>query len=199
MVIYSNSRLILTFGLTIVAGASWFCAHLDSSWAGTSFNIVELVLAVGFACSYIGLVASIVLEALEAGALTSAAKAATISGCMHFVRLFGGQVGVAAMTWFLSFRQKFHSNMLGLRVETGSWLTDERIRMLSGGVQPASTGPEEALSRAVRLLDQQVRAQAYTMAIADGFILIGWIVVAYLLLMLLLRPAKFSFKALSKM
>ena len=32
------------------------------------------------------------------------------------------------------------------------------------------------------------------MAIADGFILIGWMVVAYLLLMLFLRPGKISFK-----
>jgi MFS transporter, DHA2 family, multidrug resistance protein len=199
LVIYTNSRLILTFGLTIVAAACWFCAHLDSSWAGTSFLIVELVLAAGLACTYIGLVGSIVLEGLQVGALTSATKAATFSGFMHFIRLFGGEVGVAAMTRFLSLRQKFHSNMLGLHVETGSWLTDERIRMLSGGVLPASTGPEEALSRAVRVLEQQVRAQAYTMAVADGFILIGWMVVAYLLLMLLLRPAKISFKDIRRM
>jgi MFS transporter, DHA2 family, multidrug resistance protein len=144
-------------------------------------------------------VGSIVLEAVEVGALTSATKAATFSGFMHFIRLFGGEVGVAAMTRFLSLRQKFHSNMLGLHVEPGSWLTDERIRMLSGGVLPASTGQEEALSRAVRLLDQQVRAQAYTMATADGFILIGWMVVAYLLLMLLLRPAKISYKDIRRM
>jgi DHA2 family multidrug resistance protein len=103
------------------------------------------------------------------------------------------------MTRFLSLRQKFHSNMLGLHVETGSWLTDERIRMLSGGFLPQSTGAEEAQVRAVRLLDQQVRAQAYTMATADAFILIGWMVVAYLLLMLLLRPAKFSFKQIRSM
>src|SRR5215471_6237917 len=71
MVIYGNSRLILTLGLTTVAAATWFCAHLDSSWAGTSFLIAELVLAAGLACTYIGLVGSIVLEGLEAGALTS--------------------------------------------------------------------------------------------------------------------------------
>jgi len=199
MVIYSNSRLILTFGLTIVAAACWFCAHLDSSWAGTSFDIVELSLAVGLACTYIGLVGSIVLEGLEAGALTSAVKAATFSGFMHFIRIFGGEVGSAAMTRFVSLREKFHSNMLGLHVDKGSWLTDERIRMLSGAMLPASTGSGEALSRGVTLLGQQVRAQAYTLATADGFVLIAWMVVAYLLLMLLLRPAKISFKDIRSM
>jgi DHA2 family multidrug resistance protein len=199
MVIYTNSRLILVLGLTIVAVASWFSAHLDSSWAGNSFEMLELLLAVGFGCTFIGLVSSIVLEALEAGALTSPTKAATFSGFMHFIRIFGGQVGAVAMARFISLREKFHSNMLGLNVERGNWLTDERIQMLRGGMLPVSTGPEEALSRAIKLLSQQVRAQAYTMAIADGFILIGWMVVAYLLLMLLLRPPKISFKDIRSM
>src|SRR5215831_14942195 len=127
MVIYSNSRLILTLGLTIVAAASWFCAHLDSSWAGSSFLIAELALAAGLACTYIGLVGSIVLEGLEAGALTSPTKAATFSGFMHFIRIFGGQVGAVAMARFISLREKFHSNLLGLNVERGNWLTDNRI------------------------------------------------------------------------
>jgi MFS transporter, DHA2 family, multidrug resistance protein len=199
MIIYSNSRLILTLGLTIAAVACWFCAHLDTSWAGNSFEIVELVLAVGFACTYVGLVSSIVLEALEAGALTSAANAATFSGFMHFVRIFGGQIGVAIMTRFLTVRERFHSNMLGLHVDVGSWLSGERLRMLTGALLPGSTGLVEAQERAAEILNQQVRAQAYTLASADAFILIGWMVVAYLLLMLFLRPNKISFKALRNM
>jgi DHA2 family multidrug resistance protein len=199
IVIHTNSRLILALGLTIVAVGCWICAHVDTSWAGFSFEKVELLLSAGFACSYIGLVSSIVLEGLEAGALTSAANAATFSGFMHFIRLFGGQVGVAVMTHFISVREKFHSNLLGLHVQAGSWLTDERVRMLSGGVLPESMGPEEAQYRAVGILGQQVRAQAYTLAIADGFILIGWIVVGYLLMMLLLRPGKVNYKDLRNM
>jgi DHA2 family multidrug resistance protein len=199
LVIHANSRLILTLGLTIAAVAGWICAHLDTSWAGTSFETVELVLAAGFACTYVGLVSSIVLEGLEAGALASATNAATFSGLMHFIRIFGGQVGVAVMTRFLTVREQFHSNLLGLHVEIGSWLTDERVRMLTGGLLPGSTGFEEAQERAVEILSQQVRAQAYTLATADGFILIGWMVVAYLLLMLFLRPVKFSYKDLRSM
>jgi DHA2 family multidrug resistance protein len=199
IVIHTHSRLILALGLTTVAIGCWAFAHLDTSWAGNSFEIVELLLACGFACSFIGLIASLVLQALEAGALTSAANAATYSGFMHFIRLFGGQVGVAVMTHFIAVREKFHSNLLGLHVEAGSWLSDERLRMLTAGMLPASTGPEEAQYRAVGILNQQVRAQAYTMAISDGFILIGWMVVAYLLLMLFLRPGKLTYKDLRNM
>jgi DHA2 family multidrug resistance protein len=198
-VIHTNSRLILAFGLTIIAVTSWMCAHVDSAWAGTSFETIELFLAIGIAGAYIGLVGSIVLEGLGAGALTSASKAATFSGFMHFIRIFGGQVGVAAMTRFVTVRERFHSNLLGLGVQAGDWLTDERLRMLAAKVSPDSSGPEEAQFRAIGLLSQHVRAQAYTLAVADAFLLIGWVVVAYLLLMLFLRPARISFKDLRNM
>jgi DHA2 family multidrug resistance protein len=199
VVIYTTSRLTLALGLTVVGIGCWVCAHLDTSWAGSSFETVELLLAAGFGCSYVGLVSSIVLEGLEAGALASVANAATFSGVFHFIRIFGGQAGVAVMTHFISVREKFHSNLLGLHVDGGSWLTDERVRMLSGGLLSASTGSEEAQHRAISILDQQVRAQAYTLATSDGFILVGWTVVAYLLLMLFLRPAQISYRDLRKM
>ena len=199
MVIYTHSRMILALGLTIVAVVCWVCAHLDSSWAGNAFEAAELLLAAGFACSYVGLVGSLVLEGLEAGALTSATNAATYSGFIHFIRLFGGQVGVATMTRLLSVREKFHSNLLGLHIQSGGWLPDERVRMLSAALLPGSMGPEEAQYRAADILGQQVRAQAYTMAIADGFILIAWMVVAYLLLMLFLRPGRLNFRDLRSM
>ena len=199
IVIHTNSRLILTLGLTIAAVACWIYSRLDTSWAGSSFKMVELLLSTGLACSYIGLVSSIVLEGLEAGALTSAAYAATFSGFMHFIRIFGGQVGVAPMGRFISLREKFHSNLLGLHLQTGDWLTDERLRLLSGGLAPESAGPEEAHSRALAVLTQQVRAQAYTMAIADAFLLIGWMSAAYMLLMLFLRPGRISYMDLRNM
>jgi DHA2 family multidrug resistance protein len=144
-------------------------------------------------------VGSIVLEALEAGALKSMANAATLSGFMHFIRIFGGQIGVAIMTRFITVREQFHSNLLGLHVQFGSWLTDERLRMLAGGLFPGSTGLDESQARAVGLLSRQVRAQAYTMATSDGFVLIGWVAVAYMLLMLFLRPGKITYNDLRKM
>jgi DHA2 family multidrug resistance protein len=103
------------------------------------------------------------------------------------------------MTWFLTSREKFHSNLLGLNVAAGDWLAGQRIRMLSAKVLAGSTGPEEARLRAIGILSGQVRAQAYTMSVADGFVLIAWMVVGYLLLMVFLRPAKIGFRQLRNM
>jgi DHA2 family multidrug resistance protein len=199
LAIYTTSRMTLALGLTLVAVASWICSHVDTAWAANNFEPVELLLALGLAASYVGLVSSIVLEALESGVLTSAALAATFSGFMHFIRLFGGQVGTAVMTRIITVREQFHDNALGLHVQVGSWLTDERVRALTAGLFSPSTSSDEAQSRAVGLLSQQVRAQAYTMAISDGFVIICWMIVMYLLLLLLLKPAKFSYQDLRKM
>lgn len=199
LTIYTNSRMTLALGLTLVAVASWICSHVDPAWAANNFEPVELLLALGLAASYVGLVSSIVLQALESGALTSVANAATFSGFMHLIRLFGGQVGTSVMTRMITVRERFHDNALGLHVQAGDWLTDERVRALSAGLFPHSTGSDEAQFRAIGILSQQMRAQAYTMAISDGFVVIGWMVVVYLLLLLLLKPAKFSFQDLRKM
>ena len=103
------------------------------------------------------------------------------------------------MTRVISVRERFHSNLLGLHVQDGLWQTEERVRSLIAGLFPASTGLDEAQSRAVGILGQQVRAQAYTMAISDGLIVVGWMVVLYLLLLVFLRPLKLSYQDLRKM
>lgn len=198
-VVYTNSRLILALGLSLTAAGCWRFSQLDSSWAGNSFELWELIFAAGFACSYVGLVSSLVLEGLEAGALSSVTKAATLSGLAHFIRLLGGEAGVACMTRFLDVREKLHSNLLGLRIQTGSWITGERLTVLTTSLLHRFGNPTEAGYRAAGVIGGEVRGQAYTMATGDAFILLGWAVVAYLLLMLLLRPAKISFKDLRNM
>ncbi|MGC1299037.1 MAG: MFS transporter [Alloacidobacterium sp.] len=196
LVIYLDSRVVLAVGLGLGGVCCWLWSHVDTSWAGNSFQIIELVMSAALACAYIGLVSSIVLEGLEAGALKSTTNAATFSGFMHFIRIFGGQVGVAVMTRVLTVREKFHSNIL---VQMNQELIAKRVHLLTAGLLSHSTGVEEAQKRAVAILSQQVRAQAYTLATSDGFILITWVVLAYLLLMLALRPAKITFMDLKKM
>ena len=199
LIVHMDAKLVFAVGLAITAAVCWLCADIDSAWAGKNFAFLELVLSVGFACAYIGLVSSIVLAVLEAGGLTSASNAATASGFMHFMRIFGGQVGGVFMGRFLTVREEFHSNLLGLHVQAGNWLTDDRLRTLAAGLAPLSAGPEQAQARAVGILGRQVKAQALTLATSDAFLLIGWMVVAYLLLMLFLKPGKVNFQMLRKM
>ena len=165
-IIRTNSRVIFAAGLTIIAGACWVAAKVDPSWAGNSFEAIELVLTAGLACAYVGMVGSIV---------------------------------PAAMTRFLTVREEFHSTLLGLHVQLGQWLTDTRILMLGVGVPPRSSGVDGAQTRALAILEQQVRGQAYTMVIEDGLVLMCWVANAFLLVMAFLRPGKVTYNDFRKM
>ena len=117
----------------------------------------------------------------------------TYSAFIHTVRLFGGELGTAFMQRFISLRERFHSNLIGLHIDAGNWLTDERLRMLTGGVTANSAGMDEAQKRAVALLGGQVRQQAYTLAYMDGFMIIVWVCVGMIVLVAFLKQMKIFF------
>jgi len=185
-------------GFALMGLACWISAHVDAAWAGISFWHSDLLLAFGLSMAYVGMVGAIILQGLESGALNSAVNAATFSGWFHTIRIFGGQVGVAALTHFLSVREKFHSNRLGLDVSIGSWITEERLRLLAAGLLPHSSGLDEAQARSLGLLQMQVRKQAATLSYVDGFVLLEWSIVLFLILAAFLKPFRANYRLLSK-
>ena len=97
------------------------------------------------------------------------------------MRLFGGQIGSAFLVHFLSVREQFHSNILGLGVQLGDTVTRQRLFLLSAAMDPHSTGAHAAIGRASEILDLQVRQQAFTLAITDSFRLVAWSAVCCLI------------------
>src|SRR5262245_22999631 len=165
-----DGRLTLALGFTTVGVACLLDARLTSVWAGDNFWWPQLVMAAGLSITFVALVGGIVQQALESGALASPLNALTFSAFFHGIRLFGGEIGAAFMQRVVAVREQFHSNMIGLHVDVGGWLTDERLRQFAGGLFSGSSGPEEAQGRALVALSGQVRQQAYTLAVADGFV-----------------------------
>jgi DHA2 family multidrug resistance protein len=196
--VFVQPRIVMAAGFATIAVACWMASHVDSSWAGNSFLIPELVFAVGVAAAFVGLVVNLLLLALEMGAMKNIASAATYSGCMHTMRLLGGQIGSVLLGRFLNDREKLHSNLLGQNVDAGGWLTTERLAALSAALAPSSAGLGEAQARSVGVLSAQVRAQAYTLAYSDAFMLIAWAIVGYLLLLVFLRPSTIDLRHAGK-
>ncbi len=67
---YVDARLILTTGFTMIAVACVMNAHLSSAWSGLNFWPSQLVMAIGQAFAFNGLVGSIILEVVNTGALS---------------------------------------------------------------------------------------------------------------------------------
>jgi DHA2 family multidrug resistance protein len=139
-------------------------------------------------------VTNIILILVELGGLTSVTNTVTYSAFMHTIRMMGGQIGAVALGRFVTVREQFHSNLIGQYIDSGNWMTVERLRGMAAALTPLSAGPEEAQARSAALLAGQVRAQAFTLAFSDAFLLIAWVIAAYLLLAVFLRPSTISLR-----
>ncbi len=84
-------------------------------------------------------------------------------------------------------REQVYSNLVGLNVTLGSSSTVQRLQDYANAVTGRSVGEPAAHARATALLARAMRNQSYVLAFVDGFMILGFSVIAGLLLMLLLR------------
>ena len=192
-----DSRLLFAAGLTCTALAAWLNSQYTSAWAAENFYRTELLTGVGQAFSFIGLVGCIVLQAIFTGGLAKPERALTFSAFFHTIRLFGGTTGAIYMGHFVAEREKLHSNLLGLHVTSGDWVTAQNIRAMAAGLYAKSYGLADAAARSVGLLAARVRLQAYSLSIIDGFLLIAWSCACALIFVALLRKSQLNYADLS--
>jgi DHA2 family multidrug resistance protein len=192
-----DPRLVFAAGLTCTALAAVFCAQYSSAWAAENYYRTELLTGVGQSFALIGLVGSIVLQGVFTGGLSKPQWILTFSAFFHTVRLFGGTAGAIYMGHFLADREKLHSNLLGLHVGGGNWITDANIHALTAGFFGKSSGLPSAGARAADLIAARLRLQAYSLSIVDGFLLVAWSCAIALVLVALLRKSPLSYDGLA--
>ena len=191
-----DSRILMATGFTCIAAACILNAQYTLAWSAANFYRTELLMGVGQSFAFIGLVSTIVLQAIFSGGLTKAQDALTFSAFFHVIRLLGGQMGVVLMGHYIAIRERIHSNLLGLHVQGGNWLDEASIRQMTAGLYAKSSGLAAATGRAVGLTSARVRLQAYTLTFIDGFHLIAWACVLALLLVALLRKSPLNYSEL---
>jgi DHA2 family multidrug resistance protein len=192
-----DPRLILTAGFSFVAIACVQDARVTSVWAGLNFGIPEVFMAIGLALAFNSMVGAIVLEVLDTGALTRPADVLTFAGFFQVVRLFGGEAGASLLGHFIAIREQFHSNALGLYVQLGSGVTDQRLMEFRAALSPDSTELAVATGRAAELVGLQVRQQAFTLAISDTFLLIAMCCVLCLLVVAFLARVPTQYREIT--
>jgi len=192
-----DSRLLMASGFLCIALASCLNAEITSAWAAPNYYRTELLMGVGQSFAFIGLVSTIVLQGIFSGGLSKPQWIMTFSAYFHAIRLFGGNLGAVFMGHFIAQREKLHSNLLGLHVQGGNWITDGNARMLTGGMFSKSSGMTAATGRAVGLISGRLALQAYTLSFIDGFYLVAWACVAALLLIASMHKAPLNYGDLS--
>jgi MFS transporter, DHA2 family, multidrug resistance protein len=194
----ADSRLLMATGFALVALTCFLNAELTSAWSAANFYRTELLVGVGQSFAFIGLVSAIILQGLFTGGLSKPQWILTFSAFFHVIRLFGGNIGAVYMGHFISQREKFHSNMLGLHVGAGNSTTDASIHQMGAGLFSKSAGVAAATGRAVEIIGARIRLQSYTLTLIDGFYLVALACVIGMVLDALLRksPLKYGDLAL---
>jgi MFS transporter, DHA2 family, multidrug resistance protein len=154
-------------------------------------------MGVGQSFALIGLVGCIILQGVFTGGLAKPQLILTFSAFFHTIRLFGGTAGAVYMAHFLADREKLHSNLLGLHVTQGGWITDGNLHALAAGLYAKSSGVAVAGARAVDLIGARLRLQAYALSLNDGCNLVAWSCLLGLILTALLRESPLSYGDLS--
>ncbi len=192
-----DPRLLLASGFAAMAVASLLNAEMTSAWAAPNFYRTELLMGFGQCFAFVGLVSAIILQGLFSGGLVKPQRILTFSAFFHTIRLFGGTLGAVLMGRFIAEREKFHSNLLGLHIQHGSWITDGNIRQMTAGFYAESSGLAQAAGRALDVTGGRLRLQAYTLSLIDGFYLVAWASVFALVLVALLREPPLKYGDLS--
>ena len=188
-----DSRLLMAIGFAAMAFACVLNANFTSAWAPENYFHSELLMSVGQSFAMVGLLASLVLQVAISGGLGAPQRTLTFVAFFHTVRLFGGEVGVALMGYFIADREKMHSNLLGLHVQSGSWLTNETLHQLAAGLSAKSSDLMAASSRAAVIIGGNLRLQAYSLTFIDACHLVAWVCGGMLLLTAGLRKAPIDF------
>jgi DHA2 family multidrug resistance protein len=192
-----DSRLLFAIGLACTAFAAWMNAQYSSAWAAENFYRTELLTGVGQAFAFIGLVGCIVLQAIFAEALAKPEWVLSFSAFFHTIRIFGGTAGAIYMGHFVAQREKLHSNLLGLHVSGGDWITQQNIHAMTAGLYAKSSGVAAAGARAVDVIAARLRLQAYSLSINDGFLLIASSCACALIFVAMLRRSPLDYADLS--
>src|SRR6266478_763489 len=189
-----------TLTLTIILIPQSLAIHgfeADQIGPAIIWSAIPLLPGVGQSFALIGLVGGIVLQGVFTGGLSKPQWILTFSAFFHTVRLFGGTAGAIYMSHFLADREKLHSNLLGLHVSSGNWITDANIHTLTAGLFGKSSGLPSAAAGAADLIASRLRLQAYSLSLIDGFLLIAWSCAIALVLVGLLRKSPMSYDGLA--
>jgi MFS transporter, DHA2 family, multidrug resistance protein len=192
-----DTRLIMASGFVMTAIACYLNVELTSAWSASNYYRTELLTGVGQLVAFGGLVGTIILQGIFSGGLMKPQRILTFSSYFHTIRIFGGTLGAIYMGHFVAQREKLHSNLLGLHLQRGSWITDSNIRGITAGVFSKSSGLPAATSRAIELIGARVSLQAYTLSIIDGFYLVAWACVVALLITASIRRLPLNYGDLS--
>jgi DHA2 family multidrug resistance protein len=119
-----------------------------------------------------------------------------IASLVHITRTTGTAVGVALVGTFTRKQEQLHSALIGLNVERGAAPVQARLDAVAASLRAQGVDPATAGAKATATLAGTIQREAFVMAYADMFLLIGLMIAAMALVTLFMYRPKLPGKFL---
>jgi DHA2 family multidrug resistance protein len=103
---------------------------------------------------------------------------ASASSLFNMTRNLGGSVGIAMLATALTNREHFHSARLGESISSYAAATQQRIEQMTQAFMANGVDQVTAGNQALAALDRIVRRESFIMAYNDGFVIMGCVLIA---------------------
>jgi len=175
-----DTRMVACGGFLLICVACLIDSHgLTPLWGSDQFLHSQLLQAVGQSFALTGIVFFAVQNLRPAAALS-------LGAVMQIARLMGGEAGQAFIATFIRVRSQIASNLIGLHVNAGDSLVQQRLQIYAA-VTARAGDPQSGPERGAAVLGAVVRSAATTQAVMDAFLTIGLFAALAMLVMVAQR------------
>lgn len=176
-------RLLISLGLALFSVSCLMNGQMTHGTAHEQLRLTQLIRALGMPLVIVPLT-TLATRGLPA------ARAGSASALFNMLRNLGGSVGIALLATRIDVREKIHSARLGESISLLDCATGERIRAITGHFTTLGADPATAGYRALEVLDQLVRREAFVLSFGDAFTLLGVILLVAIPLVWFIRPRR---------
>jgi DHA2 family multidrug resistance protein len=163
-----DNRIMCSFGLALFGGSCLMNAYMDASTGYDQLILSQFIRAIGQPFVMLTL-SNFAMQGVKPQDMASA------SSLFNMTRNLGGSIGIALLATALTNREHFHSARLGEAVSNYAPATQARLDQVTQSFVANGIDPADAANKALRLVDNLVRREAYVMAYNDGFLIVGLI------------------------
>jgi MFS transporter, DHA2 family, multidrug resistance protein len=183
-----RAQTMVAFSLSVVAAAMWYFSTMTLDSDSTHFVFARVLQGVGYGFFFVP-VSIIAYSTLRRDQNNKA------SSLTNLFRNWGGSFGIAMITTVSERRQNFHQLQVGAQLSSSSESLQQLVRGLTNGLMEKGFSPADAVSGAYAVFYRQLQAQSAFLAFMDCFRVIGWLTVAAVPLILLIKGFKTEGKA----
>jgi DHA2 family multidrug resistance protein len=177
-------RFLASAGFLLLAASTWITTGVTNEWRFAELFVPQMLRG-------IGIMFCIVSVAVTSFATLPQAYIKDSTGLFTLCRNMGGAVGIALINTILQVRTNFHQARLAESANPGRAEIAERIEMLTS--LAASRGYPDPDGYAVRLMARMVHREALVMAMADAFLVLSLLFLAFSIVPAFLRrPGSFT-------